>query len=292
MNPTVDRAVVADRARDSASEPLESTVEHDGYRTHYLQAGSGPAIVLLHGSGPGATGRANWASTLTSELAQRFTLIAPDIVGYGTTEQFPEVGLTHDNRVQHIAQFLRALDLGPARLVGNSMGGSIALGIAAEYPELVERMVLMGTAGVSFPVTREVDQLYGYTPSEANMRGIFELMAYDRSRVTPELVRARFEASRAPVAAERWANMFPAPRQRHIDAAALPFTTLERIATPTLLIHGVHDRVVPLAATSLRLVEVLPNADLVVLGRCGHWAQVERGEKFRREVARFFSETE
>ena len=292
MVPIADSGVVADHAGNSALEAVESTVAHDGYRSHYLQAGSGPAIVLLHGSGPGATGRANWALTLNSELAQRFTLIAPDIVGYGATEQVPEVGLTHDNRVQHIASFLRALDLGPARLVGNSMGGSIALGIAARYPELVERMVLMGTAGVSFPVSREVDQLYGYTPSEENMRGIFELMAYDRSRITPELVRARYEASAAPGAAERWANMFPAPRQRHIDAAALPFTTLETITTPTLLIHGVQDRVVPMAATSLRLVEVLPNADLVVLGRCGHWAQVERSAKFLSEVARFFSETE
>ncbi|MGY4101496.1 alpha/beta fold hydrolase [Nocardia sp. R16R-3T] len=292
MTPTADSPAIAAPASSSTPELIESTVEHDGYRTHYLQAGSGPAIVLLHGSGPGATGRANWALTLNSELAQRFTLIAPDIVGYGATDQSPEVGLSHDNRVEHIASFLRALDLGPARLVGNSMGGSIALGIAARYTRLVARMVLMGTAGVSFPVTREVDQLYGYTPSEENMRGIFELMAYDRARVTPELVRARYQASKAPGAAERWADMFPAPRQRHIDAAALPFTTLEQITTPTLLIHGVQDRVVPLAATSLRLVEVLPNADLVVLGRCGHWAQVERGEKFRSEVARFFSEVE
>lgn len=266
-----------------------ATIEHDNYTTHYLTAGSGPALVLLHGSGPGVSGRANWAATMTSELAQKFTLIAPDIVGYGGTEQRPEIDFSHQNRVEHVASFLAALELAPARLVGNSMGGGIALGIAARYPEIVERMVLMGSAGVSFPVTREVDQLYGYTPSAENMQGIFELMAYDHSRVTPELVQARYQATLAPGVAERWAQMFPAPRQRHIDAAALSFETVEKIATPTLLIHGVADRVVPVTATSLPLVQVLPNADLVVLGRCGHWAQVERAEAFRREVARFFS---
>lgn len=272
-----------------SSTIIETTIDHDEYHTNYLQSGSGPAIVLLHGSGPGVSGRANWAATMTSELAQQFTLIAPDIVGYGGTHQRPEIAFTHNNRVEHIASFLAALDLAPARLVGNSMGGGIALSLAARYPDLVGQMVLMGSAGVSFPVTSEVDQLYGYTPSPENMRGIFELMAYDKSRVTPELVQARYEATLVPGVAERWANLFPAPRQRHIDDSSLPFATLEKIATPTLLIHGVADRVVPVTATSLKLVEVLPNADLVVLGRCGHWAQVERAEAFRREVARFFS---
>lgn len=275
-----------------ASTITSATIEHDNYTTHYLTAGSGPALVLLHGSGPGVSGRANWAATMTSELAQRFTLIAPDIVGYGGTEQRPEIDFSHENRVEHVASFLAALELAPARLVGNSMGGGIALGIAARYPEIIERMVLMGSAGVSFPVTREVDQLYGYTPSPENMQAIFELMAYDQSRVTPELVQARYQATLAPGVAEGWARLFPAPRQRHIDAAALPFKTLEKIATPTLLIHGVADRVVPVTATSLPLVQVLPNADLVVLGRCGHWAQVERAEAFRREVARFFAAEE
>ncbi|MUM18854.1 alpha/beta fold hydrolase [Mycobacterium sp. CBMA271] len=272
-----------------SSTIIEKTIQHDEYSTKYLQSGVGPTIVLLHGSGPGVSGRANWAATMTSKLAQHFTLIAPDIVGYGGTQQQPSIDFTHANRVEHVASFLDALDLAPARLVGNSMGGGIALGIAAHYPELVEQMVLMGSAGVTFPVSREVDQLYGYTPSEENMRGIFELMAYDKSHVTPELVKARYEATLAPGVAEQWSNLFPAPRQRHIDDASLPFTTLEKIATPTLLIHGVADRVVPVTATSLKLVEVLPNADLVVLGRCGHWAQVERAEAFRSEVARFFS---
>ncbi|WP_067473736.1 alpha/beta fold hydrolase [Nocardia amamiensis] len=275
---------------DHSSDPIESTIEHDGYRTYYLTAGSGPSIVLLHGSGPGVSARANWQLAMKSVLAERFTLIAPDIVGFGVTEQEPEVVLTHDNRVAHIVSFLRALGLGPVGLVGNSMGGAIGLGVAARYPELVARMVLMGTAGVSFPVTPQVDQLYGYTPSEENMRGIFELMAFDKSRVTPELVRSRYEATTSPEVAERWAKLFPAPRQRHVDDAALPFATLANISTPTLLIHGVQDRVVPVRATSLNLVEVMPNADLVVLGRCGHWAQVERSEKFVSEVERFFSQ--
>lgn len=290
MTPTNDTPAIAHQGPDGATEPIESTIEHDDYSTNYLQAGSGPTIVLLHGSGPGVCGRVNWAPTMKSELAQHFTLIAPDIAGFGETQQLPELEFSHDNRVKHIASFLTALDLAPARLVGNSMGGALALGVAARYPELIARMVLMGSAGVSFPLTPEVDQLYGYTPSEDNMRRIFEMMAHDHSRVTPALVRARYEATLVPEIASNWAKLFPAPRQRHIDDCSLPFSSLANITTPTLLIHGAHDRVVPVRATSLRLVEVLPNADLVVLGRCGHWAQVERGEAFRDQVARFFTQ--
>lgn len=276
----------------TASVITEDTLRHGDYRTRCLRSGTGPAIVLLHGSGPGVSARVNWGLTMQSELAERFTLIAPDIVGFGATEQDPEKGLSHTDRVEHIASLLRALDLGPVRLVGNSMGGGISLGLAAEYPELVHSMVLMGSAGVSFPCTPEVDQLYGYTPSESNMRGIFELMAYDGERITPELVRARYEATNTPEFAEHWAGLFPAPRQRHIDAAALPYETLAAINTPTLLIHGAHDRVVPVTATALNMVKVMPNADLLVLGRCGHWAQVERSATFRREVSRFFTNEE
>lgn len=274
----------------TGAEISENFVEHDGFRTKYLTSGTGPAVVLLHGSGPGVSGRANWALTMQSELANQFTFVAPDIVGFGETEQTPAIEFEQAARIEHVASFLKALDLAPARLVGNSMGGAISLAIAAKYPELVSRMLLMGTGGLSFPVTTEINQLYSYTPSPANMRGIFEIMAYDRSRVTDELVESRYQATLAPGVADKWASLFPAPRQRHVDAMAVRLSEVERITVPTLLIHGAHDRVVSPENTSLQLVKSLPNADLVILGRCGHWAQVERAETFRAHVAQFFSE--
>ncbi len=265
-------------------------VEHGPYRTHVARAGRGPVVLLLHGSGPGVSGRANWAASMTSELAERFTFVAPDVVGFGATTVDGDPPLVQATRVAHIADLIETLGLAPARIVGNSMGGGIALGLALRYRPLVRRMVLMGTSGISFPLTPEVDQLYGYEPSVEAMRGIFELMAFDTSMVTPELLQARYEATLAPGAQERFAAQFAPPRQRHIDDQALTEEELASIDVPTLLVHGAHDRVVPVDQVALPLVRLLPAADLLVLGRCGHWTQAERGEAFRRAIGDFFAE--
>jgi pimeloyl-ACP methyl ester carboxylesterase len=264
-----------------------SYLDHPPYRTRILRSGRGPMVLLLHGSGPGVTGRANWYTTMTSALAEQFAFVAPDIVGFGETEFTDDVTPDQDGRIAHVIDVVERLAAGPVRVIGNSMGGGIALALAHRRPELADRMILMGSAGVSFPLTPEVDQLYGYVPSVENMRGVFEMMAYDQSLVTPELVQSRYEATLAPGAQERFESLFPPPRQRHIDAQALPREALSAIQTPTLLVHGAFDRIVPLELTALELVRSLPNADLVVLGRCGHWAQAERGEGFRRIVGEF-----
>jgi pimeloyl-ACP methyl ester carboxylesterase len=266
-----------------------ATLAHGDYRTAYVRAGSGPDALLLHGSGPGVSALANWSITMTSELASDFTFWAPDIVGFGASECTSGRDLTHADRVRHVIAFIEAAELGRVSIVGNSMGGGLALAVAHQRPDLVNRLVLMGTAGVGFPLTPEVDELYGYEPSMEAMEGIIRLMAWDTSRVTPELVRMRYEATLAPGAQARFRRLFPAPRQQVIDDQALPDEALAGIEAPTLLIHGVHDRIVPLTATSLHLAQVMPNADLLGLGRCGHWAQVERSATFRAALRRFLA---
>lgn len=122
------------------------------------------------------------------------------------------------------------------------------------------------------------------------MRELMDLFAFDNRIVSDELIRLRYEASRAPGVLERYHAAFAAPRQRHVDAMALSDHDLANIQTPTLLIHGAQDRIIPLESTSLHMARTLPNADLVVLGRCGHWTQIERGEAFRRHIAAFLNQ--
>lgn len=267
-----------------------ATLDHGDYRTAYVRAGAGPDVLLLHGSGPGVSAVANWSVTMSSELASDFTFWAPDIVGFGATESTSGRDLTHADRVAHVVAFVEAAGLGPVSIVGNSMGGGLALALADQRRDLVDRLVLMGTAGVSFPLTPEVDELYGYEPSLDAMEGIIRLMAWDTARVTPELVRMRYEATLAPGAQDRFRRLFPPPRQQVIDDLSLPDERLALIDAPTLLIHGVHDRIVPITATSLHLAQVMPNADLLALGRCGHWAQVERASSFRTALGRFLAD--
>ena len=150
-------------------------------------------------------------------------------------------------------------------------------------------MLLMGAAGVSFPVTRGLEAVWGYEPSFEAMRELIaEHFAYDRSLATDDLVQLRFEASRQPGFHESYHAMFPAPYQRHLDALATPDAEIAKIKSPTLLIHGREDKVVPLSA-SLRMFELLPNADLHVFGHCGHWTMIERRDDFNALVMRFLT---
>ena len=264
-------------------------VAHDVFDTHYLEAGGGRPVLLIHGSGPGVSGRANWQGLMRSPVRERNRLLAPDVLGFGDTRATAGTDLSHDNRVRHLVGFLDAVGLDTVDVVGNSMGGALALALASRHPERIRRMVLMGSVGIRFPITPGLDKVWGYTPSPDNMREIMGLFAYDQALITEELITLRYEASAVPDVQQRYAEAFAAPRQRHLDAMALSEDELAQIRTPTLLVHGRDDQIIPLEATSLRLLRLLPTADLVVFSRCGHWTQIERAQDFQRQVDGFFA---
>jgi pimeloyl-ACP methyl ester carboxylesterase len=268
-------------------EPQDQFLSHDGYTTCFLEAGEGSPVLLIHGSGPGVSARANWRGTLASDLTDGFRMIAPDVVGFGQTATPEHMALDHDTRVAHLVSFCDSIALDTFQVIGNSMGGALALALAHRFPDRVERMVLMGAVGIQFPITPELDEVWGYEPSLEAMERVIRLLAHDQTLVNPDLVRMRYEASIAPDVQERYAAAFAAPRQRHADSMALSDDELRKLKTPTLLIHGVRDAVVPVADTSMRMVQLLPNADLVVFGGCGHWTQIERADDFQRHVGEF-----
>lgn len=263
-------------------------VDVRGTRTHVHDAGSGPPIVMIHGSGPGVTAWANWRFALPDLAERGFHCYAYDIPGFGYTERRPGVAYGIEQWVEHLIAFVEEVVGGPAMLLGNSMGGALALRLATKRPDLLTRMVLMGSCGIPFPITTGLDAVWGYTPSLANMRKLIaEDFVFDPALATDELVKMRFEASTQPGFQESYASLFPAPRQRWVDAIATPEDQIRRIAVPTLLFHGREDRVIPLA-TSYRLLELIPDAQLHVFGRCGHWTQVERAAEFNANCALFF----
>lgn len=264
-------------------------VAHGEFATHYLEAGSGRPVLLIHGSGPGVSGRANWQGLMRSPARERNRFLAPDVLGFGETRAAAGTDLSHDNRVRHLVGLLDAVGLDTVDVVGNSMGGALALALASRHPERIRRMVLMGSVGIRFPITPGLDKVWGYTPSPENMREIMGIFAYDQTLITEELIALRYQASAVPDVQQRYAEAFAAPRQRHLDAMALSEDELAQIRTPTLLVHGRDDQIIPLEATSLRLLQLLPHADLVIFSRCGHWTQIERAQDFQRQVDGFFA---
>jgi 2-hydroxymuconate-semialdehyde hydrolase len=257
----------------------------DGQPTHYHDAGAGEAVPLIHGSGPGVSAWANWRLVIPA-LAERFRVIAHDQVGFNETR--PPDGVRYGRQLwtRHALRLMEELGIQRYSIVGNSMGGAIALSMADEAPERVAKLVLMGTMGIQTPLPSGLNEVWGYEPSVEAMARMVDLFAYNKAIATPELIEMRYRSSIAPGIQEAFSSMFPAPRQRWLDDLALPEERLRQIAQPTLLVHGWNDPVIP-RDSSIRLMDVLPQADLHSFGRCGHWVMIEHTAAFNGVVRSF-----
>lgn len=249
-----------------------------------------PPVLLVHGSGPGVSAWANWRLVLP-ELAKARRVLAPDMVGFGYTDRPVGQVYSMDVWVQQALDLLDELGVPQVDLVGNSFGGALSLALAIRAPQRVRRLVLMGSVGVPFPITPGLDAVWGYQPSLAAMKGLLDLFAYSRALVTDELAELRYQASIRPGFQESFAAMFPAPRQRWVDAMASAEADIRALPHETLVIHGREDRVIPLS-NSLTLAEWIPNSQLHVFGHCGHWTQIEHAGRFARLLSDFFAEAD
>lgn len=261
------------------------TVDVDGSAVRVLDVGAGPAVLLLHGSGPGTTGAGAWRATAEA-LAGSLRLVAPDQAGFGGTPL--PAGSRGGLRAwtEQAAGLMAALGEESYAVVGHSMGGAVALSLAATRPEQVTRVVAvasMGAAGA--PLSPDLDALWAAPPGREGARDMLSRLLLDPGLVTDEAVevRARAMEAGAPV----FARLFPPPRQQWVDDLGLSTDALAAVRCPVLLVHGAQDGVTPLATSALPLLERLADARLHVVDRCGHVPAVEHPLQLRRLLTQF-----
>jgi 4,5:9,10-diseco-3-hydroxy-5,9,17-trioxoandrosta-1(10),2-diene-4-oate hydrolase len=264
-----------------------------GRRIHLTEAGHGPALLMLHGGGPGASGMSNYSRNVFP-LAEHFRVIVPDLPGYGASSK----GIKPEDPFGDLAAcmlgLLDALQIERAHVMGNSLGGACALRMALERPECVGRVVLMGPGGVGISEgkpTPGLMRLLGYYQGEGPTleklrKFICEDLVYDSSRITEPLLRERFEASIDPeVVAD---PPLRAPKDlegfKRLDFLLDP--RLPALDNPTLVLWGTEDRVNP-ASGALALQRSMRNCDVYLFSRTGHWVQWERADEFNNIVATF-----
>ncbi|MBF6219993.1 alpha/beta fold hydrolase [Nocardia abscessus] len=266
----------------------------------FSETGAGPAVVLLHGGGPGAGGLSNYSRNV-GPLARRFRVIVPDMPGYGRSTKRIDQSDPFGDLAAAVGGLLDALDIGSAHLIGNSYGGAAALRLAMDRPEKVEKLILMGPGGVgttrALP-TKGLQSLLSYYggdgPSRAKLAEfIREYLVYDAGAVTEEIIDDRYRASLDPdVVAEP-------PLRRPSGPSALrtlwrmDFTRdsrLSRVRNPTLVIWGAEDKVNRPSGGRM-LAETMPNCDLYLAARTGHWVQWERAELFNELAGAFLGAT-
>jgi pimeloyl-ACP methyl ester carboxylesterase len=272
--------------------PAPETVDVGGVATAVLDTGpaggDAPPVLLLHGSGPGVSATANWRPIIPA-LAKTRRVIAPDQLGFGGTATGEPRTFGRTPWTEHALRLLDTLGVEQVDVIGNSMGGAIALSLAAARPAAVRKVVLMGTMGVAMALPAGLNTVWGYQPSVENMREVIGLFAYDRSLITDDLVEMRYRSSLHPPVRDSWAAMFPAPRQRWVDDLALSGADLAAIRQPVLMVHGRDDQVVPWQRSSQPLVDLLPDVRLHVIGGCGHWTMIEKTADFLAVVEPFLA---
>jgi 2-hydroxy-6-oxo-6-(2'-aminophenyl)hexa-2,4-dienoate hydrolase len=261
-------------------------VDAGGIRTHYLEAGAGPPLVLIHGGGAGADSYGNWRDCIPI-FAANFRVIAPDMIGFGKTDKPAPAGYAYDQpgRNAHMIAFLDALGLSNALLVGNSMGGATAIGVTLERPDLVVRLVLMGSAGLPIPPKPSPELLHNlhYDFTIEGMRRVIGGLTAPGFVPSEEMVRYRFDLvddaqSRAALDA--------------INAATRTGTLnydedrLRTIRQPVLVVNGKQDGV-SILPRAYRFLELFENSWGYIVPHCGHWAMIEATGDFCSAVERF-----
>ena len=242
------------------------------------RAGAGAALILLHGGGAGADSFGNWRGCMAG-FAERFHIYAVDMVGFGFTgKPHPsEYAYTQQARNEHIIAVIEALGLSSVNLIGNSMGGCTSMGVAVERPDLVNKLVLMGSAGVRAPITDELKAIMNYDYTTAGMVRIVRGLTNPDFVFDDELVNYRHGLSIREDTKQAYNAVMGWIREQ--GGLYYEDDYMARISHKTLVVNGKLDKVVPLAC-AYRLLELIKNSWGYIIPACGHWAMIEKPAEF------------
>jgi 4,5:9,10-diseco-3-hydroxy-5,9,17-trioxoandrosta-1(10),2-diene-4-oate hydrolase len=261
----------------------------NGQRIHYLDEGpaTGEVVVYLHGSGPGASGYSNFKGNYPSLVAAGYRCIIPDLIGYGFSDKPTDVDHPLSFFVECIRQTLECAGVDRCTLIGNSLGGAVALGLALDDPQRVEKLVLMAPGGLSemaeyqaMPGMQKVFKVFGsgepVTPEV--MKDLFATgLMHDPEFATDELVAERMQIMQI--------------MNGHVMATmSVPVLTdrLQEIQCPVLAFWGLDEKMMPENGI-MALARNIPHLRLILVSECGHWVMVEHEDMFNRACLDFIS---
>ena len=278
-------------SESDSSKFVDAVVDGTSYKIHYNELGSGTeTVIMLHGSGPGATSWANFNKNIGPFVNENYRVILMDCPGWGKSDPVVCTGSRSDFNAQCLKGLMDGLDIETAHLIGNSMGGHSVVAFALNNPDRVGKLVLMGggTGGPSQFVpmpTEGIKLLQGLyrDPSIESLKKMMSVFVYDSSNLTEELFQTRLEnmlSTREHL--ENFVKSIDANPKQFPDFGA----RLGEISAETLVVWGRDDRFVPMDI-GLRLIRGIPNAQLHVFNQCGHWAQYEHADRFNRMVLDF-----
>ena len=278
---------------------LSNYVNVHGIRTHFVEAGQGEPLIMVHGAGPGAFGWAGWRQTIPA-LSRHFHCYAIDTLGFGLTDKPTNIVYSDQASVDHLAGFIDALCLDKVNLLGNSRGAYMTAKYTCDHPERVKRLLMIssGSIAAAMGIERQekqkdgLRQLQGYDGTPEAMRKFMEKIVHDHSKITEELIAVRVKMAALPghdfvqksqkIYRDSLAND-PNERQRFELKHRLPMMTI-----PMHMIWGAKDSFAPPEFAD-KLRALLPNVGFDMLPNSGHQAQNDESDKFNEIALAFFS---
>ncbi len=257
----------------------------NGYRIHYLDEGEGEVVVFLHGSGPGASGYSNFKGNYPRLVEAGYRCIIPDHIGYGFSDKPDDVDHPLSFFVECIKQTLDVAGVSRCTLVGNSLGGAIALGLALDYPQLVDKLILMAPGGLSeladyqqMPGMQKVFQVFGsgQAVTPAVMKDLFATgLMHDPQHATDELVAERMQVMQI--------------MNGHVMATMQVPVLVDRLPElqcPVLGFWGMDEKMMPENGI-MAMAKNIKQLRLILVTECGHWVMVEHQGMFNRACLDF-----
>ena len=277
-------ATLADKAPVPAGKFVTTA---DGHRIHYHEQGQGPALLMLHGSGPGASGWSNFKGNADKLAAAGYRVLVPDALGYGYSDKPVAEDYTLALFNRGLYGFIDALELESYALVGNSLGGTMALKAAIERPQQVTAVVALGPGGLAnFDVYRNMPGIKAMLTAPAepggasreSLRAVFELQLFDPGLITDALI-----AERQFILRQQPAHVF---RTLNISSIA---ERLHEVGCPVMVFWGMNDKFCPVETHRI-ILQTCQDSRVVLLNRCGHWVQLEYQRFFNAACAAFLAE--
>ncbi|MFZ0792386.1 MAG: alpha/beta fold hydrolase [Candidatus Korobacteraceae bacterium] len=248
-----------------------------GRNIRYYDTGSGPTMALIHGIGGDAD---DWAFCLRP-LSASHRVIALDLLGFGRSDK-PVIDYSIAGFVKVLERFFRTLDIERATLIGGSLGGWIAAAFALQFPDMVDKLVLVDSAGVAEGAAELPVDLHLST--HAHMREVFEQLFYDKTLATDDLVDLAYQQHLERgdgYTIDSVLRNLHAGRER-VDAS------IANLRMPVLLVWGEQDAMIPVE-TGRRLHQLMPGSSLQVIPECGHLPALEKPAEFVRSVLEFLA---
>lgn len=250
-------------------------------RVHCLEAGPADAaetVVMLHGAGAGASGYSNFKGNYPVLAAAGYRVLVPDLLGYGLSSKPDIESYDLDFFVAGVKGLLDKLKVKRVSLLGNSLGGAVALGYALAYPDAVDRLVLLGPGGVeefetymAMPGMAHMFDVYksGKVGADA-LREILHAMFFDPSLLEEQTIQERAPIAQTQTRAARSRLYVPNLTSR-----------LHELKCPVFGLWGINDQFNPMSG-AIKFAENVPNVRIELVSRCGHWVQVEHRDLFNR----------